>query len=239
MSASSDTLHNGHPPGLQHQYEDMAQQSETYLVGMWSFLVSEVMFFGALFFIYTLYRWNYQQDFYVAHEHLDVMMGAVNTTVLLFSSFTMVMAVQSAQLNKRKNVISYLLVTVACACTFLVVKFFEYKSKFADQLYPGVNFNADPVKAFGHHALENGHVAVNMNHAELFYGLYFMMTGLHAVHIIVGIGILLSLVRLWVNRAKSVIHDYVPTEMVGLYWHFVDLIWIFLFPLFYLMPKPH
>jgi len=239
MSATTDTLHHSHDPGLKHQYEDMSQQSETYIVGMWSFLVSEVMFFGALFLIYTLYRWNYQQDFYIAHEHLDVRMGAFNTTVLLFSSFTMVMAVQAAQLKKRLNVMAYLGVTVLCALTFLVVKYFEYSSKFADHLYPGANFNTDAVKAFGEHALENGHVAVNMNHAQLFYGLYFGMTGLHAVHIIVGIGILLSLIRLWFNKADSVIHDYVPTELVGLYWHFVDLVWIFLFPLFYLMPKPH
>jgi cytochrome c oxidase subunit 3 len=239
MSATTDSMHHSHDPGLKHQYEDMAQQNETYLVGMWSFLVSEVMFFGALFFIYTLYRWNYQQDFYIAHEHLDVKMGAFNTTVLLFSSFTMVMAVQAAQLKKRLNVMLFLGLTVLCACVFLCVKYFEYASKFADHLYPGVNFNTDAVKAFGEHAMENGHVAVNMNHAQLFYGLYFGMTGLHAVHIIVGIGILLSLMRLWYNKANTVIHDYIPTEMVGLYWHFVDLVWIFLFPLFYLMPKPH
>jgi cytochrome c oxidase subunit 3 len=243
MAAITDPMDHGHghghEPGLNHQYEDMAQQSETYIVGMWSFLVSEVMFFGALFFIYTLYRWNYQMDFYIAHEHLDVRLGAINTTVLLFSSFTMVMAVQSAQLKERIHVMRWLAVTVLCACTFLVIKYFEYKSKFEDHLYPGLNFADDAVKAFGKHALENGHVAVNMNHAQLFYGLYFGMTGLHAVHIIVGIGILLSLIRLWFNRARTVIHDYVPTEMVGLYWHFVDLVWIFLFPLFYLMPFPH
>src|SRR5580658_4403578 len=116
MAAITDSMDHdhghGHEPGLHHQYEDMAQQSETYIVGMWTFLVSEVMFFGALFFIYTLYRWNYQMDFYIAHEHLNVVMGAFNTTVLLFSSFTMVMAVQSAQLKNRIRVMQYLAVTV-------------------------------------------------------------------------------------------------------------------------------
>jgi len=242
MSAITDPMDHGHEhahdPGLRHQYEDMTQQNEAYIVGMWSFLVSEVMFFGALFFIYTLYRWNYQVDFYVAHEHLNVPMGATNTTVLLFSSFTMVMAVQSAQLKQRRLVMGYLAVTVLCACTFLVIKYFEYMSKFADHLYPGAGFANDPVKAFGQHAIENGHVVVNMNHAQLFYALYFGMTGLHAVHVIVGIGIILALIRLWFNNANSVIHDYIPTEMVGLYWHFVDIVWIFLFPLFYLMPVP-
>lgn len=229
---------HGHPPGLNHQYEDMTQQSDTYIVGMWSFLASEVMFFGALFMVYTLYRWNYQMDFYIAHEHLDVRLGAINTTVLLFSSFTMVMAVQSAQLKRREHVMGYLLVTVLCACTFLGIKFFEYKAKFTDHLYPGVNFN-DSAKVFEQHGFANGHALVNMNHAQMFYGLYFGMTGLHGLHVLVGIGVLLALIRLWYNRARTVVHDYVSTEMVGLYWHFVDLVWIFLFPLFYLMPFPH
>jgi cytochrome c oxidase subunit 3 len=228
-----------HDEALHHQFEDIGQQNESYMVGMWTFLVTEVMFFGVLFFTYTLYRWNYQFDFWVAHEHLDWRIGAFNTTVLLGSSFTMVMAVQSAQLKKRLHVIGYLLATVVCAFTFLFVKIlFEYIPKFQDHLYPGVNFNTDP-HVFGEHGIINGQTVVNMNHAQLFYGLYFGMTGLHAVHVIVGIGVLLALARLWYNRAKSVTADFVPTELVGLYWHFVDLVWIFLFPLMYLMPTPH
>jgi len=229
---------HGHEEGLHHQFEDMGQQTESYLVGMWTFLVTEVMFFGALFFTYTLYRWNYQYDFWVAHEHLDWKLGAFNTTVLLFSSFTMVMAVQSAQLKKRFHVMRYLEITVGCAFIFLVVKYFEYSSKIADHLYPGIGFSTNP-GVFGEHGFVNGVPMVNMNHAQLFYGLYFGMTGLHAVHIIVGIGVLTALWRLWRNRAYSVTSDYVPTELVGLYWHFVDLVWIFLFPLMYLMPTPH
>jgi len=243
MSAITNSPDHGHGHGhdsaLHHQFEDIGQQNESYIVGMWVFLSTEVMFFGALFFIYTLYRWNYQQDFYIAHEHLNVIMGAVNTTVLLFSSFTMVMAVQSAQLKKRGHVIGYLLMTIACACVFLIIKYFEYSSKLADHLYPGAGFATDAQAAFGEHAIEAGKVAVNMNHAQLFYSLYFGMTGLHAVHIIAGILVIGALIRLWFNNAKSVTLDFVPTEMVGLYWHFVDLVWIFLFPLFYLMPKPH
>ncbi len=243
MSAITDSMDHGHghghEPGLHHQYEDMVQQTESYIVGMWVFLTTEVMFFGALFFIYTLYRWNYQRDFYIAHEHLNVLMGAGNTTVLLFSSFTMVMAVQSAQLKKRMHVMGYLVVTLMCAFTFLIVKYFEYASKIADHLYPGAGFATDAKLAFGEHAMEGGKLVANMNHVQLFYGLYFGMTGLHAVHIIAGILVIIALIRLWYNKANSVIHDYVPTEMVGLYWHFVDLVWIFLFPLFYLMPKPH
>lgn len=222
---------HGHDPALHHQYEDIGQQNESYLIGMWTFLVTEVMFFGALFFTYSLERWNYQYDFWVAHEHCDVTLGATNTTILLFSSFTMVLAVQAAQLKKREHVIGYLLATVACACGFLIIKSFEYTSKFMDRLYPGINFTTSP-EVF--HNAPN----VNMNHAQMFYGLYFAMTGLHGVHVLVGIGVLLALVRLWVIRAKSVTLDFIPTELCGLYWHFVDLVWIFLFPLFYLMPKP-
>ena len=232
--AHGDSHGHGHDHNddidLHHQFEDIDQQNECYIVGMWSFLVTEIMFFGALFLTFTLSRYMYQLDFYKAHEHLNVKMGAFNTTVLLLSSWTMVMAVHSTQLRKKWHSVGYLLATIGFACTFLVVKYFEYSEKFADHLYPGVNFTSD-TKVF--------HEAANMNHAQLFYGLYFGMTGLHAVHIIVGIGILLALVRLFLIEAKCVMKDYVPTELVGLYWHFVDLVWIFLFPLFYLMPKPH
>lgn len=241
MSAISNPMDHGHAhdhhPGLNHQYEDMNQQSETYIVGMWAFLSSEVMFFGTLFMVYTLYRWNYQMDFYIAHEHLNVTMGAVNTTILLFSSWTMVMAVQSAQLQRRIHAMAYLAVTALCGCGFLTIKYFEYMSKFADHLYPGVNFNTNP--GVFESGMVNGHAVVNMNHAQMFYGLYFGMTGLHGLHVLVGIGILIALIRLWYNKARTAVHDYVSTEMVGLYWHFVNLVWIFLFPLFYLMPKPH
>lgn len=228
---------HGHDEALHHQFENIEQQNECYIVGMWTFLVTEVMFFGALFLIYTLYRWNYQLDFWIAHEHLNVMMGAVNTTILLISSFTMVMAVQGAQLKNRFQVLRNIEITIACAFGFLIIKGFEYKEKFADNLYPGVNF-ASNGSVFGEHAVINGH-AVNMNHAQLYYGLYFGMTGLHAFHVIAGIAVLAALHRLWRIRAKSVVNDFVPTEMVGLYWHFVDLVWIFLFPLMYLMPQPH
>lgn len=218
-----------HDSALHHQFEDLDQQNEAYVVGMWTFLVTEIMFFGALFLIYTLYRWNYMVDFWKAHEHLNVLMGGVNTTILLFSSFTMVLAVHFAQLKDRVKVMGTLAFTVLCACAFLGIKFFEYKDKLAAGLFPGVNFTTSAEHLGG----------ANPNHAQLFYGLYFAMTGLHGVHIIAGILVICSLIFLWGKKAPSVMNDYVPTEMVALYWHFVDLVWIFLFPLFYLMPKPH
>jgi len=244
MSAAAHAHTHDHDPNspLKHQYENIEQQNECYLVGMWSFLVTEIMFFGALFMVYTLYRWNYQQDFWVAHHHLDILPGAINTTVLLFSSFTMVCAVHFAQLHNRKMVMMNLVFTIGCAFVFLGVKYYEYHMKFVDHLYPGVNFTTDPAILTDLVQKEHpgiGSVFVNLNHAQMFYALYFAMTGLHAVHILVGIVVLSALVHLWRIKAKSVMVDYVPTELVGLYWHFVDLVWIFLFPLFYLMPRPH
>jgi len=228
ITGPADHGHGHDNEALHHQFEDIGQQNESYLVGMWTFLATEVMFFGALFLTFTLYRWSYQVDFYKAHLHLDRLMGGINTMVLLFSSFAVVMAVQGAQKHNRKQVLQWLTITQLCAVAFLVIKYFEYGNKFADNLYPGAGFTQKP---------EVLHEA-NLNHAQIFYGLYFGMTGLHAVHIIAGILVIGALMRLWIIRAKSVTLDFVPTEMVGLYWHFVDLVWIFLFPLFYLMPNP-
>lgn len=220
-----------HNDALHHQFEDIEQQNESYIVGMWAFLASEVMFFGALFIMYNLYRAFYQKDFYYAHEHLNVPLGAGNTMVLLLSSFSMALAVHFAQLKDRMKVLMCLGATLGCAAIFLAVKAFEYNEKFADHLYPGVGFTQ---------SLDTFHGAnVNLNHAQLFYALYFAMTGLHAVHILAGIVVIGSLAFLWFKKAPSVTKDFVPTELVGLYWHFVDVVWIFLFPLFYLQPLPH
>ncbi len=231
----SHAMHGPTPHGathaegpLHHQFEDIDQQNESYIVGMWTFLVTEVMFFGVLFLTYTLYRWAYPMDFYLSHEHLSIPMGAGNTVVLLISSFTMVMAVHFAQLKQRMWVLKMLVATIGLAGVFLVVKYFEYSSKFEQNLLPGPSFTMNPETLHG----------ANLNHAQIFFGLYFAMTGLHAVHIIIGIGAMGVLGFLWQTKAKSVTEDFVPTEMVGLYWHFVDLVWIFLFPLMYLMPKP-
>ena len=228
MAALADAHGHGHDEALHHQFEDMDQQNESYLVGMWTFLVTEVMFFGALFLIYTLYRSMYQVDWYLAHESLNVGMGIINTFVLLFSSWTVAMAVRSAQLKQRGQVLGFLAVTLVCAAAFLVVKYFEYTEKFHHHLYPGPGFGSHPEYLHG----------ATPNFAQLYFGLYFGMTGLHGVHVLVGILVIGYLWVKWWRNSKSVTEDYLPTEMVGLYWHFVDLVWIFLFPLMYLMPKP-
>jgi len=217
---------------VHHQFEDADQQSDTYVIGMWTFLATEVMFFGALFFTYSLYRWTYPMDFYLAHGALNVKWGTINTVVLLVSSFTMACAVHFAQIRNRMGVLGALAVTVSLAFVFLIIKAFEYKEKFDHFLYPGANFRGVIPEHFPHGT-------PNPNHAQLYFGLYFGMTGLHALHVIIGIITISILGILWVRESKFVTKDYVPTEMVGMYWHFVDLVWIFLFPMMYLIPHPH
>lgn len=214
---------------LKFQYEDIDQQNDTYVIGMWSFMVTEIMFFGGLFLIYTLYRSNYQADWWKAHEHLSWQMGGINTLNLLISSALMALAVRAAQRHDRVTVLRNLGAVICCGGLFMVIKYFEYTSKIKDHLYPGPSFTQDP-----HHV-----GGANLDHAQLFYGLYFGMTGLHGVHVVVGMLILSVLGYKWYKKHKIVTEDYIPTELVGLYWHFVDIVWIFLYPLFYLMPKPY
>ena len=214
---------------VKFQYHDIDQQNDTYVIGMWSFMVTEIMFFGGLFLIYTLYRINYQADWWKAHEHLSWQMGGINTLNLLVSSALMALAVRAAQLKDRTAVLRLLGCVVACGGLFMVIKFFEYSSKIADHLYPGPSFTTNPEILHG----------ANLDHAQLFYGLYFGMTGLHGVHVVVGMLLISVLMRFWYKRKKVVTEDYIPTELIGLYWHFVDIVWIFLYPLFYLMPQPY
>ena len=190
---------------------------------MWAFLVTEVMFFGALFVTYVLYRSRYQQDFYVSHLETNYKLGAINTTVLLCSSFTMAMAVRSAMLKNRTGVLWGLAPTLAGAVTFLAIKYLEYSEKFAHHHYPGPGFIPPPGTARGP--------------SQIFFSMYFGMTGLHGIHVLLGIVVIGALFYLWFKKRPVVTEDYVPTEMVGLYWHFVDLVWVFLFPLYYLIPK--
>ncbi len=214
---------------VKFQYEDIDQQNDTYVIGMWAFMVTEIMFFGGLFLIYTLYRINYQGDWWKAHEHLSWQMGGINTLNLLVSSMLMALAVRSAQLKERVKVMGLLSMVVGCGALFMVIKYFEYSSKIADRLYPGPSFTIDPSVVHG----------ANLDHAQLFYGLYFGMTGLHGVHVVVGMILISMLIKFWWQNKKVVTEDYIPTELIGLYWHFVDIVWIFLYPLFYLMPKPY
>lgn len=206
------------------QFEDLGQQQETYVLGMWAFLVTEVMFFGVMFVTYTIYRWKYQPYFYALHKDLDWRIGGINTAILLASSLSVALAVHYHQKKKKKQVLACLAFTNVCALAFLVIKgIFEYAYKWNKGLYPGPGFKWD-------------HEGIPAHIAQLWYSLYFGTTGLHALHVIIGI-ILFSVLMWMIATDHKAITDYIPTELLGLYWHFVDLVWIFLYPLYYLMPR--
>lgn len=206
---------------LAHQFDDLEQQAEAVNLGMWTFLITEILFFGGLFAGYAVYRSAYPEAFASGSHHLDVFLGAVNTIVLIGSSLTMAMAVHAAQLGKREALIVFLLGTILLGLVFLGIKGIEYAHKFAEHLVPGQAFVYE-----GPHA----------QHAQLFFSFYFAMTGMHALHMVIGVGILAVLVVLaWRKRFSSAY--YAPVEISGLYWHFVDIVWIFLFPLLYLIGR--
>lgn len=214
---------NEHPLSLGHQFEDLEQQKESYIVGMWAFLVTEILFFGALFTAYIVYRAAYPKIFALASHELNITLGGFNTFVLLTSSWTMALAVRAAIFQERKKQVFFLLATMAFAAIFLIVKYFEYGAKIEHHLFPGASFHYEgPIPA------DQTHVV------QIFFSLYFAMTGLHGLHVLVGFLVIGAIViRVLIN--KSPIQDYIPTELVGLYWHFVDIVWIFLYPLLYLI----
>ncbi len=202
----------------------MEQQKEAGTIGMWIFLLTELMFFGGLFMVYTIFRTTYPDGFLQGSHLLSVPLGGLNTVVLIVSSLTMAMAVYYSQLGERKKLVGFLTLTLILGLVFLVVKYFEYKEKFEHHLFPAVGFyHPDPE-----------HLAVQYHqHVRVFLWIYFAMTGLHALHMIVGAGILITLIIL-ASKGKFTREYNSPVEISGLYWHFVDIVWIFLFPLLYL-----
>ncbi len=207
---------------LREQFDTPEQQKETSTFGMWVFLVTEVMFFGGLFLAYTIYRNAYPTVFGMASTSLNAMIGALNTAVLLCSSFTTELAVRSAQLGKRKALVIFLILTMLLGLVFLGVKAFEWNEKFVEHHVPGTSFHFEG--------------AAEQGPAQLFFSLYFAMTGLHALHMVVGVGIL-SWLLYHAVRGRFTAHYMTPVDIAGLYWHFVDIIWIFLFPLLYLIDR--
>jgi len=294
-----------HPPGLQHQFDDMAQQKDSTTIGMWAFLAQEIMFFGGIFTVYLVYRSKFPMAFAAGSNHLDVVLGALNTIVLIVSSLTMALTVYFAQKNNRNMQVLFIILTMLLGTTFLVVKYFEYKEKWQDGLVPVAGWNhrikteashTPPQEAeehaapAGEHALdaesaayhaseeytekerrgefrwadvslvklaERGHNGKSFlttdekigyytngrldpqkfeSKVRIFFWIYFAMTGLHALHMVIGLGIMLWLMfRAW--RGDFSIDYYAPVEISGLYWHFVDIVWIFLFPLLYLLGR--
>jgi cytochrome c oxidase subunit III len=221
--AAPDQHHGHHHPALQHHFEDLEQQLEASTLGMWLFLVTEVMFFGGMIAAYMLYRIWYPVAWALGSNELNIVMGATNTAVLIISSLTMAMAVRSAQTGNRRATMALLVVTMMLGLTFLVIKFFEYKEKFELHHVPGPNFRFEGPES---------------PHVQIFFSIYFALTGVHALHMIIGFG-LLSVI-LWMTWRKRFSPEwYTPIELAGLYWHFVDIVWIFLFPLLYLVDRSH
>jgi cytochrome c oxidase subunit III len=298
----SDThAHNYHPPGLQHQFEDMKQQEESNIIGMWMFLAQEIMFFGGLFTAYLIFRSKYPMAFAAGSNHLDAFLGGVNTLVLIVSSLTMALTVYYAQKGNRNMQVIMIVLTMIFGAGFLGIKAIEYTDKYNHGLIPFANWNKKTkggeeyankeqpkeVKKFfaseggktadgGYeksyinptgefqwnywketmplieHAKEdkflteaeqigyftNGEFDQNKftNRVRIFYWIYFAMTGLHALHMVVGLGIMAwLLIMAWRNTYSA--DYYAPVEISGLYWHFVDIVWIFLFPLLYLLGR--
>jgi cytochrome c oxidase subunit 3 len=242
--------HHAHHPALQHHFDTMAQQKEAAVIGMWVFLLTEILFFGGLFVAYMIYRIWYFDAFALASKSLDLFWGGLNTAVLIGSSLTMALAVRAAQTNQRKWTVNWLILTMVLGCVFLGVKVIEYADKFEHHHVPGANYiwdeHAAPA-AGGEHAPAAATEATPrataltpqqlQNTTQIYFSLYFTMTGLHALHMIIGVG--LMLVITWMAwKGKFDAEYYTPVEMSGLYWHFVDIVWIFLFPLLYLVERP-
>lgn len=213
--------------GLAHQFQDLEQQQEADALGIWLFLVTEIMFFGGLFASYAIYRWLYFAAFQGGSHILDIRLGATNTIVLLGSSLTMALSVRSAQTGNRRATVLFLIATLILGGIFLGIKTVEYNQKFVEHVVPGLDW-APEGEALA--KLAPGGLA----HGQIYFIFYFAMTGLHAIHMIIGMGLLLWLV-VRARKGSFTPHYFAPVEVVGLYWHFVDIVWIFLFPLLYLI----
>jgi cytochrome c oxidase subunit 3 len=203
---------------LREQFATPRQQRDSAAAGMWVFLVTEVMLFGGLFMAYTVYRLAAPQAFDVGSAGMEIVMGAVNTAVLICSSFSMALAVYNSELGKQRMVALFLALTIIIGAIFLGIKFTEYYHHYLDHKVPGIWF-------------EGG--GANAPRVQMFYVFYFIMTGLHATHMLIGIGVLFALlVRTLMGTFSAEYHT--PIEMGGLYWHFVDIVWVFLYAIFYL-----
>jgi len=220
-----------HAAPVAHHFDDARQQRTAAELGMWAFLASEVLFFGGLFTGYAQYRAWYADAFAAASRHLDVLLGSINTAVLLASSLTVALALDAAQRADRKSLLRLLLVTITLAVLFLAIKGHEYHAEYEKHKYPGAHFQWDGETG---RTASDGAAPLMAARAELFFGFYFAMTGLHALHMLVGLGVMGWLaVGAW--RGRFLGEAATPVEMAGLYWHFVDIVWVFLFPLLYLV----
>ena len=218
--SSSDAHAGHHNPNLAHHFDTIEKQDHAVRLGMWLFLGTEVLLFAGLFLGYTVYRHFYHEAFHHASRSLDIAMGTTNTLVLITSSLSVALAYYAVKVGKRQLALGMLAFTILCACGFLVIKYFEYAHKFHVGALPGKWFS-DPSLA-------------KYPGANLYFTVYFLTTGLHAFHVIVGMSVLIWVAK-GVYKGRYTPEYYVPVELGALYWHLVDLVWIFLFPLLYLI----
>jgi cytochrome c oxidase subunit III len=215
---------------LAHHFEDLEQQHQSATLGMWTFLATEVMFFGGLFAAFCVYRFTDPSAFALACRQLDILMGTINTFVLLTSSLTMALAVRAGQTGDRKEQIRYVLATMVLATVFLGIKASEYYEEYEKNLVPGAGFQATALN------IPPDAPPLVVKQTELFFVFYFFMTGLHAFHMVIGLGLMAWMIAL-ARRGRFTTQYFTPLENVGLYWHFVDMVWVFLFPLLYLIDR--
>ena len=222
MSDSSTALAT-HNRNLQHHFATMEQQKDASMMGMWVFLVTEIMFFGGMFAGYMIYRYLHYNAWLEGSQHMDFWWGTINTAVLLCSSLTMALGVRGSQLGQRRMPVIFLLITILLGMGFLGIKGIEYRGHWVDHQFPGINFRfAGP----------------NPRQVELFFSFYWALTGFHALHVLIGICLVAYIAyRSWKGAYGPTYHN--PVENVGLYWHFVDLVWIYLYPLLYLISHKH
>ena len=216
---SPEAAHHPHVPGLAHHFDSLEQQTEATTLGMWVFLATEVMFFGVLFFAALHLRLHDPAGYAAGSRLTHAWLGTINTALLLTSSLAMALGVRAARLAQPRPMRALLLVTAALGAAFLAVKAAEYALEWRDGLVPGVRF---------------GYAGPEARGVQSFFFLYFVMTGLHAVHMLIGFGIMLFMLG-WTWKGTITADYYSPIEIAGLYWHFVDIVWIFLFPLLYLL----
>ena len=222
--AAPPEAHAHHPPHLHHHFVSSEQQFDAAKLGMWLFLITEVLLFSGMFVAYTVYRVWHPEVFAHVSELLDWELGALNTLVLLASSFTVALSIHFAQKDEKEKVVVLLLLTLLCALAFMVVKYFEYTGKFSHGVFPGA----------GYAPHGEGYAGYDVPYAPQFFSIYFVMTGIHGFHVLIGMGLFVWLVTRTIRGHFSAEY-YTPIELTGLYWHLVDIIWIFLFPLLYLI----
>ncbi len=230
MSDSPAAVETVHRPELRHHFASVEQQRDAASLGMWLFLGTEIMFFGGMFCAYLIYRLWYYNEFAVASRSLDLTIGTVNTAVLICSSLTVALSIRAAQLGKQKRIVVLLLLTLLFGLAFLGIKGYEWYNKFEEHHIPGASFHFEESLP-GHPEAK-----VDPRHAQIFFSLYFAMTGMHALHMVIGVGVFTVLIFMaWKGRFTPEYHT--PLEIAGLYWHFVDIVWIYLFPLLYLIDR--